>query len=189
MVPVEPEWLLEAIGLTGFDPAGQHIGPQPAGDGRLEIRTTIPRPEGTVTKVTIVDSIAGWVLEQHLYDQQGARIASSITSKHFTDPVSGVTLPKKIEIQWPATQFSMTIDMGTVVINQLGGDPAQLFELPRTGGVQLVNMADPNFHPPGAPPQPVAVPTYPAQQPVVPTAARQPITIAPPSTVWQPSMR
>src|SRR6185437_10713173 len=77
MVPVEPEWLIEALGITGFDPAAQHAGPTPVSGGRLEIRTQIPRSDGKVwTKNTIVDGARGLVLEQHWYDQNGNRVAS-----------------------------------------------------------------------------------------------------------------
>ncbi len=149
MVPVEPDWLIEALGITGFDPAGQHTGPFPVSGGRLEVRTQVPRSDGkTWTKATIVDAARGLVLEQHLYDQAGTRVATSVTSQHALDPTSEAIVPHHIEIQWPATQFTLKVDLGSVQINQLSGDPAQLFQMPNYPGHQPVDVGDPSFQPP-----------------------------------------
>jgi hypothetical protein len=153
LIPVEPEWLVEALGIASLDPAGQHSGPYPVGKGRLEIRTQLSRPEGPMTKVTVVDAGRGWILEQHLYDAQGTRIASSMTSNHWRDPASGATLPRHVEIQWPATGFSLKLDIRSFAVNQLGGDPTQLFEMPTYPGFNPVDMGDPRFQPPLLAPQ------------------------------------
>lgn len=130
MLPVEPEWLIEALGVVTFDPAGQHRGPIPVGTGRLQIQTSLTTASGPMTKVTVVDELRGLVLEQHLYDAQGQRIATALTSQHQADPVSGAILPRHIEIQWPATQFSLKIDLRSLQVNNLAGDPQQLWSLP-----------------------------------------------------------
>jgi hypothetical protein len=170
LVPVEPEWLIEALGITGFDPAGQHTGPTPVRGGRLEIRTQLPRSDGTSwTKVTVVDAARGLVLEQHLYDQRGTRVATSLTSDHKRDPASDAVVPHRIEIQWPATQFTLKVDLGDVQINQLSGDPSQLFEMPNYPGYQPVDVGDPSFQPPIPPPTAFAPP---ALAPIAPASRR-----------------
>ncbi|HEX4149027.1 MAG TPA: hypothetical protein VHY20_08570 [Pirellulales bacterium] len=159
--PVEPDWIVDALGVNGFDPAGENSGPFPIRRGRLEVRTVLRRPEGPLTKITVVDAAGGWILEQHLYDTRGTRIASSLTSSQWRDPASGAVVPRRIEIQWPTAGLSARLDLHTVEVNRLGGDPALLFELPDYPGSAVVDMGDPSFRPPLA-----AAPTAPAAPPV-----------------------
>jgi hypothetical protein len=158
VIPVEPEWLIDAIGLPTLDPNGQHTGPYMLRGDRLEVRTQLNTANGPMTKITIVDS-RGLVVEQHLYDGRGQLVASATASQHFHDPASGANLPRLVEIQAPATKFSLKISFHTLQVNQTGGDIARYFELPSYPGVPLVDLGDPNFHPPG-----VAPASYPSQQ-------------------------
>lgn len=147
MLPVEPEWLIEALGVATFDPNGQHRGPIPVGTGRLQIQSSLTTASGPMTKVTVVDELRGLVLEQHLYDAQGQRIASALTSQHQADPVSGAVLPRHVEIQWPATQFSLKIDLRTLQVNNLAGDPQQLWSLPDYPGWPPFDLGQPQGQP------------------------------------------
>ena len=85
--PFEPGWLIEALGVTEFDPALPHQGPYPLPNDRLRIDTIRNTPEGPVTKITIVDGSQGWVLEQHLFDARRRLLASSVASGHRRDPL------------------------------------------------------------------------------------------------------
>lgn len=158
LLPIEPDWLVDAFGLSGFDPAARHSGPFPVRRGRLEIRSVLDRPQGAMTKVTVVDATGGWILEQHLYDARGARFATSLTSSQWRDPASGAVVPRRIELQLPTLGMSARLDLRTVEVNHLGGDPALLFELPEYPGSAVVDMGDPSFRPPLAMPssQPAA---------------------------------
>jgi hypothetical protein len=98
----------------------------------------------------IVNNVYGWILEQHLYDSRNQLIASSKTSQHRYYPADGVSLPHKVEIQLPPAQLAFTLDVGEYRINQLSTPPEQLFAMPQFESAQLVNVADPNFVPPGA---------------------------------------
>lgn len=129
-MPLEPQWLVEALGLASFPPQGQHEGPQPVGDGRLEIRSRIPGPHGDVFKITRVGERTGWVLEQHVYDARGERLASAIATQHRRDPATGVTLPRHVEIQCPAQDLTLTVDLGDVQINTPLADRPQLWTKP-----------------------------------------------------------
>lgn len=146
ILPVQPDWIPEAMGLTVFEPEAQHSGPYPVRDGQLEVRSVRQGPQGSQTKVTVVDASSGWVLQQHLYDSRGQLIASSLTSQHERDPATGATLPRRIEIQVPAHQFTMRLELRSLQINV---PPAsQLFELPAYPNANLVNLAEPNLNAP-----------------------------------------
>jgi hypothetical protein len=175
ILPVDPQWLLDAIGLTSFDAAQQHFPPQRNANGRLEIRTLVPGPTGTMTKTTVVDEARAWVLEQHLHDERGTLVASALTGRHWRDPGTGAIVPQEIEIRWPATQFSLKFDVRQWSVNQINADPAQLFSMPSVSGWNVVDLADPNLRMPQSAAQ--AVP--PAGGTAMPWTA----TSAPPSVM------
>ncbi|NUQ60942.1 MAG: hypothetical protein HUU20_00530 [Pirellulales bacterium] len=145
VLPVQPEWLIEALGIGVLDPNLPHQGPIPAADGRFEIRTLRQTAEGQTTKVSLVDGMRGLVVEQHLYDAQGRLLASSIISQHRRDPLTGVYVPQTIDIRSPSAQFSMRLDLGKAVVNRLEGDPALLWAMPTYGGYQAVDLCNPNL--------------------------------------------
>jgi hypothetical protein len=154
--PFEPQWLIEALGIAGFDPALPHQGPFPMPDDRLRIDTIRNTPDGPEKKVTIIDGSQGWVLEQYIFDPQQRLVAKSVASEHRRDPLSGLVMPKVVTITSPPAQFAMRIDLGNVEINRLGGDPAALWSMPTYPGANFVDIGDPNFRPPASPP-PAAV--------------------------------
>jgi len=143
MIPIEPDWLIEAMGVVEFDPALPHEGPIVLPDGRLEIRTYRETPAGPVIKSTIVHAESGWVLEQRFYDAANRLVARAVASRHQRDPLSGVTLPGVVDISCPLAQFSVRIDLGKVEVNRLSGDPGELWALPTYQGAPLVDLCDP----------------------------------------------
>lgn len=145
MIPIDPDWLIEALGIAEFDPALPHQGPFVQKGGGLEIRTIRETADGPTTKVTVVHPVKGQILGQYLFDPRGQLVASSIIHEHRYDPVTGLTIPRKIEIRCPPTQFTLRIDLGTVRINRLAGDPQDLWRMPRGENYPLVDLGDPNF--------------------------------------------
>lgn len=140
-IPIEPHWLIDALGVAGFSPQDRHLGPFPRSDGNLEIRTELNRPEGTWNKVTVVDAARGWVLEQHVYDAGGQLVATALTSEHQRDPIANVTVPRQIEIKWPAMELNLKIKVNDLAINQIEGNSPQLWTMPNYQGWQTVDLA------------------------------------------------
>lgn len=149
LLPVEPQWVIEALGIVTLDPAGQHSGLVRSGQGRLRFETAVDTVHGRMTKVTEVDESQGWIVGQHLYDSQRQLVASALASNHAREPVSSVALPARIDIQTPATQaspqFSLRLDLRGVRINQLPANQDQLWTLPSYQGATPINLADPNL--------------------------------------------
>ncbi len=146
LVPVEPDWIIQALGVVELDPSGHHEGPFERVPGRLEIHSQLASAAGPVKKITVVDSVHGLVQEQHIYDVQGNIVASARASKHQFYPEAGVTLPRHIEVQFAPGQPNQTafqIDVANYRINQLAGDPARLWSMPQPEGYPLVDLADP----------------------------------------------
>ena len=151
MLPVEPSWLIEALGLVELDPAAILEGPVTAGDDRVQLKTLVNSTSGQFTRLLHVHQKYGWILEQHLYDAAGQMIASARGSQHEYYALDGVSLPRKIDISAPQSQLQFQLIVDRYAINQPFADGKSLFDLPRTHlqSYQFIDIADPTFVPPG----------------------------------------
>jgi len=143
MLAIDPDWLIEAFGLTEFDPRLPHQGPFPLPGERVEIRTLRETPQGPQTKITVVDSVRGIVLEQHIIDFHGRKIASALSSGHRRDPATNLIMPTVVSVASAGGQPPMTIDLGQVFLNRLTDASAELWTPPNDTGARPVDLADP----------------------------------------------
>jgi hypothetical protein len=174
MMPVEPAWLLSAIGMTELNPANIIAGPTPAGGGTVELRSVMPSASGTLQRLPVIDARRAWVVGQYVYDPSGRTLlASAVAESHTYYPTEQVSLPQKISLSLPTTGLALKIDMGAVQINRLAGDPAQLWTMPAFDGYQKIDLggAVPNTPLPGQP-QPAA--PYPTTTPLPQAPTPQP---------------
>jgi hypothetical protein len=151
MLPIEPTWLIEALGVVEIDPATILDGPTKAGDDRVELRTSMQASAGQFTRQVQIHGRHGWILEQHLYDGRGQLIASARNLQHEYYHLDGVSLPKRIEVEIPQGKLRFQLDIGKWAINQTAPEGPALYDLPRTqlSNYRFVDLADPNFVPPG----------------------------------------
>jgi hypothetical protein len=139
MMPIDPQWLIDAVGLSQFSPTDQHEPPIQRGNGTVEIRSTIQTRAGTMTKSTVIDARRAWVLEQHIYNGQGTLVASSRAQSHRYYPELAVSLPQEIKLDLPAAQLSLVIEVGSVIINQTNVRP-ELWNMPVLSGYTQVDL-------------------------------------------------
>lgn len=171
MMPIEPAWLIDALGLVTLDPTAAYEGPFRRNDGTLEISCPGVGPNGPIKRTTVVDPARAWVVEQHVYDANGQILASAYGERFRFDPVSQVSLPERVTMKMPATNLSLTLDMQQIAVNSGTGDPTQLWAMPTLQGYPQVDLATL-----GQPPAPVATPgggtlSYPPQvQNTIPAA-------------------
>lgn len=164
IMPVEPSWLLSALGMVEIDPATVFEGPLPRADGTVEIRSWLPSASGTLSCVTVIDARRAWVVEQYIYDPTGTTLlASAVAESHRYYPVEQVSLPERVLIRLPASNIALKIDLGNVVINRLPGDPRQLWAMPTFEGYPQYDLggATPGTPLPG---RPVARQNFTSQQ-------------------------
>jgi hypothetical protein len=168
ILPVGPDWIIEAIGLVSLDPSGWHDGPAERPDGGYEIRSRFDRGGMAFTRVLIIDGKYGWIREQHVLDTAGRLLAIARCSnhRHYADP--GVTLPHRIDIELPPAQMGFQLEVSNYAVNRLPGDPAELFS-PPLNGYRMVNLAQ---QPPvAAPPNSGARSIYAPQPTEIPHTA------------------
>lgn len=181
MMPVEPSWLLAALGIIDIDPASVYDGPLPSprGGGTVELRSTLQSASGALQRVTVIDARKAWILEQHVYDATGKTLlASAVAESHRYYPIEQVSLPDVVSIRLPPANMALRISLGTMQINQLSADPAQLWSMPKYGVQEFDLGGAPVGTPlPGraaaTPPIstsiiPAAYPQYPSSYPVTP---------------------
>lgn len=191
IMPVEPSWLLSALGMVEIDPATVFEGPLPRADGTVEIRSWLPSASGTLSRVTVIDARTACVREQYVYDQSGTTLlASAVTDSLRYYPVEQVSLPERVSIRLPASNIALKIDLGNVAVNQLPGDPQQLWAMPTFQGYPQYDLggATPGTPLPG---RPVARQNFTSQQApsVVPTSYAAPTTPYPPQSPRPPTRR
>jgi hypothetical protein len=155
-MPVEPSWLLAAMGMVDLDPASVFDGPllSPRGPGTVELRSWMPSANGTLQRVTVIDARTAVVLEQHIYDQPGkALLASAVAESTRYYPVEQISLPERLSIQLPTANLRLKINLGYVQVNQLSAERQQLFALPTFDGYPQYDLggAVPGTPVPGSP--------------------------------------
>lgn len=144
-LPVDPYWLMEALGVAEIDPTLSHQGPFARQDGRLEIRTLRPGPDGTSTKITVLDRTHALVFEQHVFDARNQLVASALASQHRRDPLSGLSMPTVIDIRLPPQRAALRVSLGNVQINRPLPSPEQLWAMPVGEGRMPIDLGNPNY--------------------------------------------
>ena len=139
-VPIEPSWLMDALGLVEFRHDDRIEGPIVRPDGMYEIRTY--RSNRNI-RVSVIDPKYGWVSQQAMYDGAGRLLAhaDSIDYQHYPD--QGVNLPGLIELTAynPAGgKLEISVDPSNYKLNSIYGDPDKLWAMPNPGNVSLFNL-------------------------------------------------
>lgn len=142
ILPVDPTWIMDALGLVQLDPSTVVAGPITRTDGKLEIRNTLAMPDGIYERVIFIDPNAGFVTDQFLYAPNRSLIAKSTSSKHVYYAEAQCAVPHQVELHLAPSvgpPLSMRIEISSYAINQLlSGDP-QLFVMP-TSAPQVVDL-------------------------------------------------
>lgn len=139
-VPLHPDWLMEALGVIPLDEQRMSLHRQGTKAGTAELISDRPSPDGRLVRhIMLVDTCRGVVLEHSLTDSDGRLIARATLKNYKTDPASGVTLPRRIDLHWPQSDLALTIDLGTVDINPDGVSVAT-WQLPQIRGCPPFNM-------------------------------------------------
>lgn len=142
-IPLEPQQLINALGLVQIDPQGQHFGPFQAGNNRLQFYSLIQKNGTKQTRALLIDAATGAVQQTSLYDQNNRLVAYANALKFKNYDRHGVTLPSKVElhvVQPGQKDFVLKVDLGTFSVNSLFGDPNQMWSIPQPNNVKRINL-------------------------------------------------
>lgn len=172
VLPIDPTWIGDALGLVQLNPDAPYEGPVDRGDGTLELRAPITTPTGPMTRVLVIDATRAWVLEQHLYDGGGGPpVASAVAEDFRYDEAAQVSLPRQVTIRVPASDLALTVETGAVVVNGAIPNATLMFSPPALESYPRVDLGSTA---PGlafdkrAIQSPIVVPPVTASQPVLP---------------------
>ena len=148
-VQIEPQWIIDALGLVEFRPEDRHEGPYRRSDGRYEIESHLHSRANPVIRKTVIDAQYGWIVQQAVYSPEGRLLAYVNSTKHRYNPEVGVSLPRHIKIHVPAngaqTQaMTMTVIASEYRINSLTVDPEKVWSMPQPADIRLINLAGAN---------------------------------------------
>ena len=143
-IPINPEWLIEALGMVEFKPTDQHFGPTRMPDGTWEVVSHCQTPSGQYIKRTVVDA-KGWVIRQELYTPQNELIALAESSDMQIDRGTGIIYARRITVQSQGMDGKMTIDLGSPTFNTSVSFDPLMFVMPTFEGYRAVDLSSPEF--------------------------------------------
>jgi hypothetical protein len=144
-IPIDPGWLVDALGMAEFKPTDQHSGPTRMSDGNWEIISHCQTPSGQYIKRTVVDSKIGWVIRQELYTPQNERVASAEATDLRFDRNAGIYYVKRVDVQCQGMEGKMTIDLGSPTFNTPSAFVPTMFAMPTYEGYRAVDLCAPEF--------------------------------------------
>ena len=145
VIPIDPDWLIEALGIVEFKPTDQHFGPTRTADGHWEIMSYCQTPSGRFIKRTVIDSKGGWVVRQELFTPQNVLIASAESSGLELDRSTNIVYAKRVTVQCQGMDGSMEINLGTPTFNSSVPFASDMFVMPVFAGYQSVDLSSPEY--------------------------------------------
>jgi hypothetical protein len=141
-VPIDPDWVIEALGIVEFKADEQHEGPFPIDKDKLQIVTRRQTPSGQFTKKTTIDAKDARILRQEMYSPQNVLTALAISSDHCYDKVAGVWYARRVEVQCQGAEGSLSINLGNPTFNSLTPISTGLFTMPTFDGYKPIDLCN-----------------------------------------------
>jgi hypothetical protein len=148
ILPVSPEWLIEALGIIELDPSSVIGTPHIQAQGLMEIESTIASPIGLYRRTILVDPKSAVVSRVLLRDPNGRLLATSVLSDHKAYSSFQVTLPHKIQAQLIPTggpPIDLTISVAYYTINDNQGLDPNRWTPPNAAEYNLVDLVQQNI--------------------------------------------
>ena len=180
-IPLEPSWLISALGLVEFSKDDFHEGPLLTPQGRLKLITVSNADSGRQYRITLIDPTRGLIEQQSIYDENRNLIAYTNSTGYKYYPEHNISLPNSIEMHLftsDGQEQELSVTTNNFNINSLFGDPQRMWTMPQPANVQKIDLSQIGGQPQGTSPRPPStVPTYPtysAPQPSYRTAPARP---------------
>lgn len=141
--PVQPQWLIDALGLMDVDQLQNVQGPFRRSDGFLELRATSISSDGTYNRLLTIDPRRGWIVQQAIYDPSNRLIAWSRSTNFRYYAEAQASLPGHVDLHFvgPAQQDSrMAVVLHSHNINKLYVDPAVTWQMPQPADVPGIDL-------------------------------------------------
>jgi hypothetical protein len=145
--PVQPDWIIEAMGIAPYGPAEKYQVVNRGTTWQLVERTRSPQGQA-IRKVTVFrakPAPAGspQVLAHLLLDDAtGNEICAAEVTQVVVDRGTGAVLPRKVVLRWPAEKIKLTMTLDDVTVNGQIARPDLLFTRAPLNGVKSLDLAE-----------------------------------------------
>lgn len=146
-VPLQPDWVMEALGVTQLDASGLTFEPIPSthsrwlgGQSRANLVSYYTASNGAVIrKVIVVDTCQGTILRHELKHGE-TTLARAEMRDHRRCPRTGAIYPAAVDLHWPASGVALTMQFDSVDIAPTGTNPV-IFDRPEIPNTPVIDLA------------------------------------------------
>lgn len=119
-VPIDPDWLMETLGIMPLDPAEFQLYPSGDVSGVMSLVSEQRAANGqTMRRVIRVDTCQGHVVAHELYGHDGTLLARAELNDYRVNAVTGVAMPHRIDLDSPRSGMVTTIRLGEIAVNPM----------------------------------------------------------------------
>ena len=143
-IPLEPNWLINALGLVEFSKDDFHQGPVLTAEGRLKLITVSNADAGRQYRITLIDATRGLIEQQSIYDENRNLIAYTNSTGYRFYPQHNISLPNNIEMHLftsDGQEQELTVTTTGFNINSLFGDPQRMWTMPQPANVPRIDLS------------------------------------------------
>ena len=140
---LQPQWIVDALGLVSFSPNDHHEGPFKRKDKLLEFHSHLGSGTESMTRVVAVNPKYGWIEQLALYDSKGSRIAYANAVDHAYIDQQAV-IPRFIELNvFPAgsEKITLEIDLKRIKLTPLYVDANEIWTMPSPENVEQIDIS------------------------------------------------
>jgi len=151
VMPLEPRWVTDSLGLVRFESGSQYHGPSLRKDGRLEVRSYQSTARGTQASILVFDPRTGLLRQKSLYDPSGNLVGYCDLNHYHYFAEEDVALPTEMKLHFrPGTTLESvaTIHLSNLRLNGLYVDPETAWAMPNPQGVPRVDLSVTPMTPP-----------------------------------------
>ncbi len=144
---LQPQWLIDALGLLELDSTVRLEGPFQRHDGFLELRAMTATSGGEMNRVLVIDPRHGWILQQAIYDPGQRLVAWSKSTRFRYYPDHQASLPGHVELNLVSPDRQTTrlaVTLHSHNINRLYVDPAVTWQMPQPADVPRIDLSTVN---------------------------------------------
>jgi hypothetical protein len=117
-LPFQPDWIVEALGIGEYDPAKAYrVVPNNAGADLVEETTSQGQAVRKITRFIRNRNYQWQVVGHILQDSRGQVICAASISEVQQDSATGVVLPRRVLMEWPAERLKMKMKVDHPVVN------------------------------------------------------------------------
>lgn len=143
ILPVDPTWLVDALGMARIDIQQIEEGPIVRGDGKLELKLAQPMADGIYRRVMVIDGRQGVITELLLYGPDGRLLANATCDDFRYFEQTQCSLPHDVQLRLTPNggePLALKIEVGSYSVNQLLSDDPRLFAMPQDGNERPIDL-------------------------------------------------